>query len=167
MTRGALLALLAACGGGGHAHPPDAPVDAGCTATFSGNFADSSSGPSDCPTLGAGSAATELDFTVASMQLESGLAIAIDLGSAPAVGAYSSETVSSWSATAMRDVKTGKCALNAGTDAAPQGAFQLSLSAFDPAGGVIHGTATVQEPVHAIQFAACGDDLTEVIEVAF
>jgi hypothetical protein len=84
--------------------------------------------------------------TVPSSRLAMSLAIAIDLGSAPTIGEYSSETVHTWSA------------------AVPRGSFALTLSAIE---GTAHGGLVIDQVVHAEVATDCGADITETVRLVF
>jgi|HubBroStandDraft_6_1064221.scaffolds.fasta_scaffold487720_2 hypothetical protein len=150
--------VLAACGD--HAMPPPSPDAAtgGCTAQLSGNFAETSSSPANCPTL----AMSTLDFTVAVMQLGSDLDISITLPAAMP-GSFSSETVPSWSAMAFEPETNSGCVFRAGNDATPEGSFTLSLDAIAPP----HGSLALSLSVLSLPGSTCGLDDVELAALSF
>src|SRR4030095_10877041 len=93
-----------------------------CIATFAGNFTDRSITPDNCATV---RPPGELRFEIASSVLGEPLGIAIDLGSAPVPGRYTSTTIAPWSALGLREVGLGGCVYLAGDSAVPPGAFAL------------------------------------------
>ena len=151
------ILLLGACGGGSAAPdggPRDAP--AACTATWSGNFAETATAE-PCATI----AGTTLTVEVPSTTLGSAMPATIELGAA-AAGTYSSSTVASWSASATRQVVNNTCIYQAGSTFTPPGVFTLTLSDTTP-----HGMLVVDQAVLAAAFSICGDPLTEHLEVTF
>jgi hypothetical protein len=166
--------VLAACGDN-TAAPPDAPPPIVCSATFAGNFADGSQGSDDCAMLQP-SATTpgdlELVLDVPSTVLGAALGVTIDLGAAPAVGAYSSELPLMWNALAIHDVPTGACVIAAGSMATPAGSYALQLSALDPATGVVHGTLALElyvlaETTEQGMQSECGAGFAETAALTF
>lgn len=157
--RAALALVLAACGGGLAA--PDAAPDAfaGCVAMFAGNFTERSTA-SSCTALDAGT----LAFTVPAVALDAPLTATIELGGG-AAGVYSSETVATWSATAMRTVTHSICLASAGNAVAPHGDFMLTLEL--DSDDAAHGTLALELYVHAAPFTDCGPDLVETVDLAF
>jgi hypothetical protein len=157
------VALLAACGDNAHG------VDAGvtCAATFAGNFADTTSSQQTCAQLtkASGSDDVLLGFAIDSGVLGAQATISIDLGIAPATGAYSSETLATWHAVEARSIEDGACVYSAGSVVVPTGSFQLQLGDLDAAGA--HGSLSVVQYVHAVDSANCGPFDTEMIDVAF
>ena len=152
-----VLLALAACSPG-DAAPPDATT---CVATFGDNFADTTSSPAACATVTGGT----LTFAIDSQALGSTLAIAIELGAAPAIGTYSSETIATWSTAAARSIDDGGCVYTAGDQVIPHGSFTLSLAAIDA--GTAHGTLEVIQAVHALQGTDCGASDRETVDVVF
>lgn len=145
------LALIAGCG-------DDVHRDA-CTATFAGNFSDATSSHAVCPTL-----SDSLDFAVDSRVLGAQAVISIALPADPAVGDYSSQTLTSWHAVEARSLGNGACVYSAGDEVTPSGSFRLSLAEVAP---VAHGTLAVTQYVHAIDSADCGAADIEMLEVTF
>jgi hypothetical protein len=73
-----------------------------------------------------------LDFLVPSEALGTKLGVRIDLGPAPTLGSYSSETTAIWSAIAIRSVPVhGACVYTAGSTSIPNGSFTLDVHAFE------------------------------------
>ncbi len=158
----ALLLALAACGDN-----LAAPIDAGvaapdaravCAATFTGNFADSSTSP-HCASLTAGTLALALPIRT----LADTLPVQIELGATPSPGFYSSETIATWSARVGVIVGVGACIYNAGSAAVPPGDFQLTLGSVDDP----HGTLALAMPLLASPGTDCGDGDVETVSVAF
>jgi hypothetical protein len=153
------LALLAACGD--NAAPPAPVPDAappGCAAAFTGAFAETSSSPANCPTLGSGT----LDFAVPIAALGATLDVSIAL---PAVepGTYSSETIARWSAMALERQGDGGCVYRAGNGATPQGSFMLSLASVAPPGGML----ALALPVLTLPGSTCGSADVEMAAILF
>lgn len=165
MRRRAIL-LFAVVGCGDNAAALDAGVtsdaSAPCTATFRGNFAETSSGAADCPTV---TGDNTLAFSVPSTTLGASLAIAIGLGPSPTTGWYSPETTSQWSAVAFERLGDGICEYSAGAAATPAGSFGLSLTAID--GSVVHGTLAITQYVLTVPGTDCGDGDTETVTLDF
>jgi hypothetical protein len=161
----AAAAACAGCSGGGGGG------DAGCTAAFSGNFAERSTDPGNCPTLEPGAGATEGDtelrFSVGSAALHQTVGISIDLGAAPAPGGYAPTTVREWTALSLRGVENGTCVYRAGSDAVPPGTFALTLDAVDLDAGTVHGSLELIQYVLAVSTADCGRGDTETIDLTF
>jgi hypothetical protein len=153
----AFLATLAACGSA-----PAAPDAATCTLALAGNFDEASSAPADCPTVAGG----ELDFTLPSSAIGSPIAVAIELGAAPATGTYSSETIAHWRLVAARSVGVdGACVYSAGDEVTPHGSFTLVLTSIDASAA--HGTLDAILWVHALDSTDCGAGDTETVHVSF
>ncbi len=160
------LAAIAACGSDAHHAPAcaDAVVCGGaCPVAFSGNFAESTLSGASCATVTTPD--TTLAFSIDSSAIGSPLAVSIDLGSAPGAGAYSSETIASWTAVAAKSIGDGGCVFSAGTGITPTGSFTLSLTAIDAQAA--HGTLEIVQYVHALQGTDCGVADTETIDVVF
>ncbi len=157
-----LVALaLAACGDNAAHHtdaasPADAPI--GCTATFSGNFSETSTGDADCPTL----SGTKLQLSLPSQTLMTHLAIVLDLGVVD-TGSYSEQTIALWNAAATQTVGPGACYYIAGSESSPHGSFQLALTSIAP----LHGHLTILQYVLARAFTDCGGGNTENVDVTF
>jgi hypothetical protein len=152
------LIVVAACGSHAAAPPDAPPADAApipCTATFSGNFAESSTGPANCPT-------GMLTFSIPTHALGAPLDVKIELAS-PTAGAYSSETVATWSARAVQLIGNGICLYSAGNAVVPQGSFTLELDSVDPA----HGTLAITQYVLVYPETDCGDADTELVRIVF
>ena len=181
MIRRRAIASLVACAGCGDnlgvsVDGPTAlerPIDARppCSAAFTGNFTETSSSGGDCPTVTAGSGSavgdTALGFVVLSTTLGSPFTIAIDLGPMPSAGAYSSETVTSWSAHAALNIGGVDCLYSAGDGSVPPGSFALSLTAIDLGAATAHGTLDVVQYVLTPPFTNCGTGTTETIALSF
>ena len=150
MRRFALTAL-AACGGNPAAPVVDAPCGDGacvaaCTAVLTGNVDEMVVSENTCPTLLPGTGNSEghtmIDFIVPSQALATDLAVRIDLGPVPTLGAYTSETTAIWSALAIQPKPgRGTCIFNAGNLADPEGHFSLELTSLTPS--TQHGELTV------------------------
>jgi hypothetical protein len=153
----ACLLVLAACGD--NVVVVDATTT--CTADFSGNFAESSSGIASCPVLARGD--LQVDVPVAT--LDTSLAIAIELGT-PSPGKYSHLTVASWSANALQRIGSGACAYSAGSAAVPSGSFELALAAIEPP-ATPHGTLALTLAVLTTPGTDCGDADTELVVLRF
>ena len=154
-----VAALGAACGDNGAQHV-DAAIDApsSCTATFSGNFAERSSGDMDCPTLSGG----KLQFSLPSQALMTHLVITIELDVVD-VGTYTQQTIALWNAAATKTIGPGACYYVAGSESSPHGSFELDLGSVDP----LHGHLVVQQAVLARAFTDCGDGNTETVDLTF
>ena len=164
MTRAALvLALLAACGD--NVHPaPDAPL--GCTAAFTGNFAEQSTSSANCATLDATDPVNvTLGFSIASATLGTSFAISFDLGTLPTAGTFTSETVTTWNARALARVGNGACEYSAGATAVPTGSFTLALAAIDASDA--HGSLVLEQYVLTFPASDCGTGSTEQLALTF
>lgn len=162
MTARAALAILALGACGDNAAPRDAGApDASdaCTATFSGNFAEMSSGQL-CATLAEDGT---LAVAVPSMTLSPPLKLTVDLGASPSRGHYSSDAVASWSARGVQAIGNGVCVYNAGSQAVPTGELELDLEAIQP----VHGTLQLTLYVLAFPGTDCGVADTESVVVRF
>lgn len=150
-----IAVVLAACGD--NAHPIDAAIARQCAATFSGNFAETSTGDGDCASLDADGVLT---FSIMSSTLAAPLAIEISIGPHIGAGAYSPALVDDWSALVTSSIDSG-CVYSAGRDAVPNGSFALDLDAS------LHGTLHIDQYLHALVLDDCGSVSTETVEVAF
>lgn len=154
----AAIFLLAACGGHGSTPPPAIDAPAGCTAELTGNFDETSSLAASCPTL----ASQTLTFSIPIATFAATLNISIDLpGAMP--GSYSSETIASWSASAVEHETNGGCVFRAGNDATPEGSFTLQLDAIAP----LHGMLALSLAVLTEVGSSCGSDDVESVGVTF
>ena len=166
------LGLGLVCGACGDNRAPPAAPDAGpvpCVAHFSGNFAETSTSAA-CAMIAAGSAApaqASLSLSIPSTTLGGPLAVTIDLGPAAAPGAYTPESVPSWSARASANVGMGACVYLAGNTAIPQGSFALSLAEVDAKAGTAHGTLALDQSVLAFPGTDCGAVDTERTDLTF
>jgi len=157
-VRLAIAILLVACGDNRHLPAvPDAAPPAACTATYTGNLDERATAPDPCVAITGRSFAA----TVPSTLLDAPLAMAIDLGATATAGDYTSAAVGGWSATGTRTVDHHACTYSAGSAAAPHGSFTLAL---DAAG---HGRLTLETYVLADPNTACGDPITQDVELAF
>ncbi len=166
--RALVLIALAACGDNA-GKPVDAPgpdAATGCTATFTGNFAETGVFAT-CAMVAAGMPDATLTFTVPTVTLGTSFAVTIDLGPAPSAGEYSSETVATWSARAVERVGDGPCLYNAGNTAVPHGSFDLELDALDVASNTSHGMLALTVYVLAFPSIACGTGDTEMLALRF
>jgi len=158
--RRAALALVAACGNDHRA--PDAGDDAtahACAAVLTGNFAESSTDPANCPTLAGGT----LAFSIPVHTLATTLDVAIDLGATPTPGAYSSDAAMTWSARAAQLIGNGICLYSAGSKVVPHGDFTLALDSVDPP----RGTLALTQYVLVYPDTNCGDGDTEQVRLTF
>jgi hypothetical protein len=90
------------------------------------------------------------------------LTVAIQLA-ATAAGSYSSEDVTTWSATESMMVLGNTCVFEAGATTTPHGDFTLTLTDAQAP----HGTLELHMAVLAGQLSVCGSPLTETLELAF
>ena len=140
------LAVLVLCGCG--------PKPSVCTATFSGNFADFSTG--GCPTR----EGTLLRVHADAPAVNSTLSAAIELG-ATASSLTSLTTTGDWSAVLTREPG---CVYSAGRGAVPAGTFTLELlHSVEP----LHGTLELRQFVHALPMADCGRGDLETVRFEF
>jgi hypothetical protein len=136
-----------------------------CTAQFAGDFAESATAGS-CATITIdGSGETMLALAIPSATLAPEVAASFDLGASPAPGAYSSDSVTTWSARGVQTIGTGACVYNAGTTAVPQGNFAMTLDAVDASSA--HGSLSLALWVLAYPGTDCGADNIEQVQVAF
>ena len=167
-ARAALLIALASCGDNLSA----VETSARCTATFSGNFAESSTlDPCAIARLDTSAPGhTTLELTIPSTALGASLTAQLDLGVSPSPGAYSSRSVLSWSARAVQHVGDGVCLYGAGTSAVPAGSFELTLDTIAPIDATtsaVHGALELVQYVLAFPSTDCGDGDTELVEIDF
>ncbi len=154
-----LVGVLTACGDN-TAHT-DALTAGGCTATFAGNFAETSTAPENCPSIGA----TSVTFMVPVQALATTLAISIDLGGPPTPGTYSSQSSGAWQATATQNLGGRFCYYTAGSATGPHGSFMLTIDAVD--GTTAHGELAILQYVLAGLNAKCGTAENETITLTF
>ena len=126
-----------------------------CTAAFSGNFADSSSG--NCPVLEPVDGGTVLRFRADAPSVNSSLSGSIALGGTTPSTLSSQTATGDWSAVLTREPG---CLYLLGRDAVPAGTFSLTL---DPP----HGTLELHAYVHALPMADCGRGDVETIRFDF
>ena len=162
---------IAACGDNTRA-VPDAATDAAslaCVASFTGNFTETSTTVLPCAKVAVapGSPDATLDIAVPSTTLGTSFAIQIDLGAAPTVAEYSSETVATWSVTASESVGGPLCIYLADNTTVPRGSFVLALADIDAASGTAHGTLDVSMYVLTPPFTSCGPQMTEMLALTF
>ncbi|HTA92146.1 MAG TPA: hypothetical protein VK745_21350 [Polyangiaceae bacterium] len=150
------------------------PAKASCTAEFGGNSSGSVNLPANCGVIslatdstGSTDAGADSDagapsgYTlnlIASTQAIAQLKVSINLGSSPAAGSFSSENVSSWSATGI-STDGSNCVYSAGPEFVPVGSFTLTLSSVDvpvSGSGEAHGTLDLTAYVHAPPATSCG-----------
>ena len=155
----AFLAALAACGDN-TAHTSDAP-GTGCTAMFTGNFAETSTAPENCPSVGP----QFVTFMVPVQTLSTTLAIALDIGGKATPGTYSSQSSGEWQATATQNIGGRFCFYVAGSASGPHGSYMLTIDSFD--GTTAHGELVVLQYVLAGLNAKCGPNENENITVQF
>ncbi len=154
-----LLCMLACACGDHRAAAIDgaAPSDAAraCAGVFTGNFSETASTVAACATLDGGS----FTLTLPAPSLTAGLVVAI-----PVTGdTATSQTATGWRVKATRMVDHDLCVLDAGDAVVPHGSFALALTSTNPP----HGTLALDQPVRAAALAACGDPLTEHVEITF
>ena len=175
-----VLAALAACGGNPVIPQPDAACGDGgcvvsCTAVLTGNVDETVASQTTCPMLLPGSGNSEghtmIDFVIPSRMLATDLAVRIDLGALPTLGAYTSETTAIWSALAIQPKPArGTCIFNAGNLADPEGSFALDVNALT--------TATADGCLDVTMFVLpytdetgnqtdCGSVTTETLQLTF
>jgi hypothetical protein len=170
-----ILIGLAACGDNGaprdipadaHVSSPDAPPQAAlCKATFSGNFALAETLPANCAMVSDGSAGTMLAFDVVAQPIGSDFAIQFVLGS-PAPGAFSSDTVTQWSATATQVLSgSSRCYYVAGATSTPTGTFTMTLDSIGAA--IAHGQLMLELAVLQGAENDCGSDNVENLALTF
>lgn len=135
--------VLGACG----------PAPTVCTAAFSGNFFDASSGA--CPTLDG----TTFRFRADAPAVNSALVAMIALGDVPA-SATSQTATGDWSAVLTREPG---CVYTAGRGATPPGTYVLTLSSTVP----LHGSLVLEQVVHALPMADCGRGDLETVRLQF
>jgi hypothetical protein len=170
-----LLIVFAACGD--NTAPRDVPVDAHvvvadappkaalCKATFSGNFALSETLPANCGMVSDGSAGTMLAFDVVAQPIGSDFAIQFVLGT-PAPGAFSSDTITQWSATATQVLSgSSRCYYVAGATSTPTGMFTMTLDAIGS--DVAHGDLMLELAVLQGAENDCGSDNLEDLALMF
>jgi hypothetical protein len=132
------------------------PPATGCTATFAGNFSETSTAQANCPTFATGTLAFALASTVFGATDTVTLALGTD-----EPGEYTSDSVANWSATATERIGDGACELSAGSELTPMGSFALTLTTG------LHGTLTVTQYVLTVPGTNCGFPDTESITVVF
>ncbi|HEY1811445.1 MAG TPA: hypothetical protein VGG74_03760 [Kofleriaceae bacterium] len=169
-----LVLALAACGDNAASPIDAASVDAAlvdsthavlCDAVFGGNFSLSEQLPADCAMLSNGSGGTTLSIDVAAPPIGSDVAIQIVLGQ-PSPGAYSSETVTQWTATSTQVMSgASRCYYVAGADSTPPGTFAMTLSAVGSA--TAHGRLSLELAVLAEAGTNCGSDNLESLQLEF
>ena len=143
------------------------PTNRACTLELSGNVAETSDLGKDCATLKpSNDGGYRLEIEGSSSKLQA-LTLRFDLGAAPAPGAYSPVSVSSWSASALRS-GSATCILSAGNRSVPQGYFTLDLESVEArAGGVAHGSLELEMNVRAPPATDCGPGDTEQVSLRF
>jgi hypothetical protein len=154
------IALCVGCGGDHAATVDAAPADAfaACTATWTGNFAETVTTATPCGAM----SGTTLAIQAPTTRLATPLPISIALPAAIA-GTYTSDTIAGWSAMETMTVVGDTCIFEAGSALAPHGDFTLTLAdASAP-----HGTLALDLVVLAEEFSVCGSPLTETLELTF
>jgi hypothetical protein len=135
-----------------------------CTLHFSGNIVDDAVAP-PCVTLkGQGDGTWSLAVDTSS-QAVARLTASIDLGSTPATGVLSSDTLATWQVDGLSS--TSNCVFSAGGASVPTGSFSLALSTVDTAQGVVHGTLDLVTYLHAPPLTDCGHGDIENIAIDF
>lgn len=148
-----ILGLLAAVGLFGCG-----PKAAVCTATFSGNFADASTG--SCPSLEPLGAGFLFRFEAQAPAVNSTLRGSIELAGPVPSTSSSQAAILDWSAVLTREPG---CVTAAGKGAVPAGTFQLRLDVTEPP----HGTLELTAYVHALPMADCGRGDVETLRLEF
>ncbi|HEY1548031.1 MAG TPA: hypothetical protein VGG28_09425 [Kofleriaceae bacterium] len=156
----ATMIALAGCGGDHAATVDAAPPDAfaACTATWTGNFAETVTTATPCSAM----SGTTLAIQAPTTRLATALPISIALPAAIA-GTYTSDTIGSWSALESMTIVGDTCIFEAGSALAPHGDFTLTLA--DAAAP--HGSLALDMVVLAEEFSVCGSPLTETLELTF
>jgi hypothetical protein len=168
-----LLAIAIVAGCGDNIHVDDPALTGECIATFTGNFAESSTSPDSCAKLAPMMPASEddviLSFTIPSTTLGGPDGLTFVLGPSPVPGHYTHSSIPSWSAIAIRTVATGGCVYSAGDSAVPSGNFTLTIDSIDASGdnSVAHGNLQLVQYVLAIMGTDCGAGNTETLDLAF
>jgi hypothetical protein len=146
--------------------PSHAPTR--CVATFSGNINGTIASSSSCAQLGADGTLHITTPTIASPDVEGELStpsldVTITLGANASIGAFSSETATSWSANGTSPVEPN-CVYVAGVAAVPSGDFALELTATSPQP---HGKLAIDASLESSPLTACGPVDVESITVEF
>jgi hypothetical protein len=157
-----LLIAFAACGDNtaGPSTTPDAFT--GCSATFSGNFAETSTAD-QCATM----TDAKLELMIPTTTLAAAVKVDIDLGSSVSVGSYSSDSVASWTARGVVYVGDLVCVYSAGATAVPTGDFALHVASVDAVSASVHGSLMMTIYVLAFPGTDCGDGDTERVDLRF
>ncbi|HEX4403392.1 MAG TPA: hypothetical protein VH560_01095 [Polyangia bacterium] len=143
-----------------------------CAVTFAGGVAESGTVAAGCGTLTLASADAgaptssgyDLAFTASSAHVIN-LEIDINLGAAPAVGMFSSDTITAWSVVGLA---MNGCPYGAGPEAVPVGSFMLNLTDVSKATPpVVHGTLDMTMYVHPPAMTDCGPTETESVLLTF
>jgi hypothetical protein len=144
----------------GHHSQPVKRDAAGCTATFSGNFAATTTMSTSCLSLT--HATTTLSLAIPIAKLAAVLDISITL---PALtsGIVTSQTSRSWSATASARIGNGGCVYRGGSSVAPHGDFSLRLRSLTPT----HGSLALDLAVLSLPSTNCGLLDAEHVDIAF
>jgi hypothetical protein len=156
------------------AEPSPTAATQDCELVFGGDVPDSAKLPGGCGVLEPGVMSGEMGDVILSFAVSSpmiaALQIRIDLGKAPAVGVFTSETTSDWSAVAIANSEAN-CSYGAGAESVPQGSLTLSLDSVEiPAPGsrgVAHGSVDIQMYVHAPPGTTCGAADSESVTISF
>lgn len=156
---------LAACGNGGAALVDGGAPEPACTAAFSENFTEAWLGLPGCAGVDTADGHTTLRLAVPSQTIDAELAIAIDLGVAPAPGTYTSQNLATrWSADALHEFDMTSCLYHAGTASVPPGTFRLVLDEIDPRA---HGRLELVLYVLGRPYTYCGETNIERVTVTF
>jgi hypothetical protein len=167
VRRAALLACLAACGdnAGVLVDAADDPTAPACAAVFRDNFAETWSGPPNCAGVELADGHATLRMLIPSETIAADLAIAIDLGAAPAPGTYTSQNLATpWSANALHEFEMTSCLYHAGNASVPPGTFRLVLDAIDQRA---HGSLELTLYVLGRPYTYCGETNIERVTVTF
>jgi len=163
----AALACAAACGdnAGSIDLTPDAPAEPACAAVFRDNFAETWTGPPNCAGVDTSDGHATLRLAIPSQTIAANLAIAIDLGVAPAPGTYTSQNLATpWSADALHEFEMTSCLYHAGAASVPPGTFRLELDAIDVRA---HGSLELLLYVLGRPYTYCGETNIERVTVTF
>jgi hypothetical protein len=155
-----LAVTLVLVGCAGHATVPPAPdaPPAGCTAAFTGNFAETDDSPAGCPTFDGSTLAFAMQVGTLAAELDVSIALP-----AAMPGDFSSETIATWSAMAFQRETNGGCIYRAGNAATPEGSFTLALDAIAP----LHGTLAMSLSILTEPGSTCGQQDTEDVTFSF
>lgn len=163
-----LLIALAACGDNLVPLDGGVPVISGpCTATFGGNFSESSTAEKCAAVVVDGSGEATLALTIPTTTLAPSLMVNLGLGETPSPGSYSSDGIEAWSARGVQAIGNGACLYTAGTAAVPPGSFSLHLDQLDATAGSAGGSLELTMYVLPFPGTDCGAGDTEHLSLQF